>query len=382
MPLSIQIPYRGDEYLFQGISGAGHNIGEGITQMSANLKKLKAYRAMATDALEMDPDQVDKMSLPELEGHFQSVALKNQMEQTRALADERRARAADYQMRADEAQAWPQLMQEMMGGNQPAQPGPAQPTPNLMGPDDSTPDFNAMMTPPQSADPFSRENMVRAMGHMGATNPRLATALAREIIPKMMGSAESQDHPASWLSPGGNPYVFYHGQFRPDTATGANAEPIYDLQGNVLGYQTGKGGVVKPEAAKPLPPTFHSTLDKITETISDAQSKLEADDSSFADPKTAATVKASAKRRLSAAQSQAKSVIDRYHTGKYLSDDERDQMYQDLGLTGAPAAAAAGPETGLPVPKTKAEMETGKLYQTGKGLATWDGKQFVPFVKK
>lgn len=66
--------------LAQGISDAGRGIAQGIAQLSADLKKTKAYRAMAVDALGMDPEAVDKMSLPQLEGQFQAVAVKNAME--------------------------------------------------------------------------------------------------------------------------------------------------------------------------------------------------------------------------------------------------------------------------------------------------------------
>lgn len=69
--------------LARGISSAGQGLAQGIERMGADLKKAKAYRSMAVDALGMDPDAVDKMSLPQLEGKFQALAVKNAMEGAR-----------------------------------------------------------------------------------------------------------------------------------------------------------------------------------------------------------------------------------------------------------------------------------------------------------
>jgi len=85
MPLQISpVPYRGDQYLFQGISGAGQSLGEGIEQMMTRLKQAKAMRTMAVDGLGMDPDAVDKMSAGEVQGHLQGAALKNQQAEAQA----------------------------------------------------------------------------------------------------------------------------------------------------------------------------------------------------------------------------------------------------------------------------------------------------------
>lgn len=69
------------QILAQGITGAAGSISDSITQAGALHKKLKAYRAMAVDGLGLDPEQVDKMSLGDLEGKFQAVALKSTVQQ-------------------------------------------------------------------------------------------------------------------------------------------------------------------------------------------------------------------------------------------------------------------------------------------------------------
>jgi len=75
--------------------------------------------------------------------------------------------------------------------------------------------------------------------------------------------------------------------------------------------------------------------------------------------------------------------------GTNTADQFREQLFQKnlrRSLGGAPAAPDAAPEKPatspkekpLPMPKTAAEAETGKVYMTARGPARWDGKQFVP----
>lgn len=41
----------------------------------------------------------------------------------------------------------------------------------------------------------------------------------------------------------------------------------------------------------------------------------------------------------------------------------------------------AAPAAPLPMPDKKESLQTGKLYKTARGLATWDGTKFIPFVQ-
>jgi hypothetical protein len=68
MPYNPGVQPRGADYLFQGISQAGASVGEMIAQMKQRARQTTAMRSMAVDGLGMDPDQVDKMSLPQLTG--------------------------------------------------------------------------------------------------------------------------------------------------------------------------------------------------------------------------------------------------------------------------------------------------------------------------
>ena len=76
--------------------------------------------------------------------------------------------------------------------------------------------------------------------------------------------------------------------------------------------------------------------------------------------------------------------------GTNTAEQFREQLFQDSlrrsmsgGAPAAPKAAPEKPATSqkekpLPMPKTAAEAEAGKVYMTARGPARWDGKQFVP----
>lgn len=74
MPFTARPPNSGNP--FQGIADAGQSIGDMIQRHIAQAKEAKAYRAMAVDALGMDPDKADQMTLPELQGTMAGEALK------------------------------------------------------------------------------------------------------------------------------------------------------------------------------------------------------------------------------------------------------------------------------------------------------------------
>lgn len=58
-----------------GPQGSNVGIDDAIDQTQQQLKQQKAYRMMATDGLGMDPDAVSRMSLNELRGRFQGMAM-------------------------------------------------------------------------------------------------------------------------------------------------------------------------------------------------------------------------------------------------------------------------------------------------------------------
>jgi hypothetical protein len=77
---------------------------------------------------------------------------------------------------------------------------------------------------------------------------------------------------------------------------------------------------------------------------------------------------------LKAAQDEEGNAIPGYYIdGQGKLHDTRSALQKSLGTsTSAPAGGQA-----LPLPKDKGKLLKGKVYQTSRGLATWDGANFV-----
>lgn len=68
------------------------------------------------------------------------------------------------------------------------------------------------------------------------------------------------------------------------------------------------------------------------------------------------------------------SILDKDALTSELTDLQAQQAtLKPVWQPNAPAAAAAP----VPLPKTKAELKAGQVYQTPRGAATWDGQKFV-----
>ena len=73
-----------------------------------------------------------------------------------------------------------------------------------------------------------------------------------------------------------------------------------------------------------------------------------------------------------------------YIDGLYRKEENRIRDSQPApAADAAPAPAASKGAAGtkdnpLPMPKSASEAQSGKVYMTGRGLATWNGKEFVP----
>ncbi len=97
------VPNRSGEILAQGVSGAASTIADTITQLSQRMRQTKAFRQMAVDGLGMDEEQVDRMSLPQLQGMMQGVALKSEQAQ-------RQAQIHTTMVKKGRAHEYPQLL--------------------------------------------------------------------------------------------------------------------------------------------------------------------------------------------------------------------------------------------------------------------------------
>jgi hypothetical protein len=60
-----------------------------------------------------------------------------------------------------------------------------------------------------------------------------------------------------------------------------------------------------------------------------------------------------------------------------LSPEFKKVLFGEKEMFSAPAAGGAAPAAPLPMPKDKSKAVKGALYNTARGPAIWDGKQFV-----
>ena len=103
------VPNRSGEILAQGVSGAASTIADTITQLSQRMRQTKAFRQMAIDGLNMNEEEVDRMSLPQLQGKMQGVALKSELAQRQAQIQEMMARSSMWGAEAEESDAFSQM---------------------------------------------------------------------------------------------------------------------------------------------------------------------------------------------------------------------------------------------------------------------------------
>lgn len=169
MPLNIApVPYRGDQYLFQGISGAGQNIAEGIEGMTKRLRQTKAMRTMAVDGMGMDPDKVDNMTPEQIQGIMQGMAVKNAQKEAAARVEMEQAHAQYFKRFNLKADAEGRFSDEV---NQYMQPQPPAP----MAPGDQGPQQPAQMP---NLDP---QTLMRLEAKAGTLDPDKAMQYMKQL---------------------------------------------------------------------------------------------------------------------------------------------------------------------------------------------------------
>lgn len=286
------------QILAQGISSAGDSIGKGIEAMVAKTKALKATRAMAVDGLGMDPDQVDGMSLPQLQGMMAGGALKRSNVGQDLMQQNERLKIAGQQLQNSAMQReaqWQETFRQIMsggstGGNGANGGGNAAPPPGFMGnPDAVTPasggppaGFMGTGMQPGASGPAPMPASVPAM--MGSPNAGTGGPSAAFDPARMMNAAITAGAPPRDLmemgktvmdeqralrntqpqfitdpqtgqrfsySPGG---AYGGGRLEPLAGQASGPQPQYDEDGKILGYSIPSGNgksVFKPTAAQP-----------------------------------------------------------------------------------------------------------------------------------
>lgn len=332
MPLQISpVPYRGDQYLFQGISSAGQGIAEGIEGMTKRLRQTKAMRTMAVDGMGMDPDKVDNMTPEQIQGIMQGMAVKNAQSEAQARVQMEKAHA-DYFQRFNQKQDAEGRFSDAV--NQFMQPQPAAP----MAPGDQGPPA------PPTMPKLDPQTLMRLEAQAGTLDPDKAM----QYMKQMGGGADAD-----------NPLIF-------DNTSVPNATVVKTKKGNEFQVLRNNDGT-PPDA-----PTGY-------QMVGDGKGAWKAVKLNPAD------MTAGEKARL---QMQHEKGIDDLAKSLPFASGDPEMMAILKGrmashqtaindLYGGKGAPATTPGTPQPMPANKADLQSGTLYQTGKGPATWDGTQFV-----
>lgn len=270
MPYNPQTHDRSGEILAAGITQGTNTLAGSIIQLSKDLKRTKALKQVALDVFGMEPDEVDNMTLPQLEGKVTGLAVQHQKQQV------------------DQANAQARFRDSLGAMMQPQPANYVEQNP-------------AMVTPQIGA-----EQVMRAGLETGALDP--ATAL------RVM---DQRQNPTPWQSPSGNDYVV-HGnsilrdtQFDPnmfmspgpagyDVVMGANGAPRYLPQRDPL------------DSPGRLTSEWLSRLDSLETEMARAQQIIDSSDSELVQLKSLGTPeeqRARAKRGQQQTKNQAKFLV-------------------------------------------------------------------------
>lgn len=369
MPLDIQIPYKGSDYLFQGISSGASGLAAGAEAAAKQYKQIQAAGKSADYAVKAAPEALMQMGItPEqwgtlgardkaaaMQGFMQKMTMdKMQADNAEMMAhaQEYRQKAASQQTQDRATEALPRVMQSILERRKTmAGPGP--------GPDvdpGGEMDPNAIMsgagpTSQAPGGPMKPEELMQAISEMGATNPKVAAALINKFMPMLTGTGE--DQPAGWKSPAGNDYVRFKNTFLRDPRSDPSqmlARPVTDENGNVIAHALtdgkGKTTFVKPDRSD------LTAADKAKLRL--GYDKLHLD-----------LLQA---KRFAGPEPESQALYD-----KAIAENQ--SLLE--GLRNNSSAAVAAPAANiLELPKDVKQLKKGQVYKTGKGPAVWNGQAF------
>jgi len=341
--------------LGRGIENAGQGLAAGIERMGADLKKAKAYRAMAVDAMGMDPDQVDKMKLEDLEGVFMGQALKKaRVQQEREDEFNTRIRAM---MGAPRGTADPSAAGAMgiYGQLMPAR-APTAGTGTSGG----------------SAGPgsFSPEQFMSAAAESGVLTPEIALKFMQEGV----NWGELQPH--EFTTPSGLRGVYGRGgqfQIDPRQFMGEGPEIVTEDGRQFMRTPRGWTSVGKETGPVQLPATFQSKVDELEKELRDAEANAALTDEeivirfpAYKKPDQLAAFKQRQKVAKDKAVAAAQSLFKRYQSEGYGKPETWGELHKTFGLEPAvPAAKETKPDK-APVAKSAERITVEK-----------DGKKFT-----
>lgn len=307
--------------LRQGISSAGQGLGAGIQQMGAQLKKAKAYRAMAVDAMGMDPDQVDKMSADELEGIFMGQAMK---------------KAREGEQRQEQFNR--KLMERMYEVQDPPMSGMI------------TEDGGEPLPGQAPVQTFAPQDLMGIAAETGMLTPQMAMKFMEEG----QGTNWEDVMPREFQTPGGLKGVYGRsGQFQFDPTQFMQDGPEVVTEDGRQFMRNPRGGFSslgrEPEP-KSLPDSYNTRLAKLMEDFELAQRNAGLGDEEL---KARKVTRSRYESDATRAQTALQNLLDSYRQQGYGTPDFWAEEYPRYGLT-APAAAKSGEK---PTAKPKANEE-------------------------
>lgn len=368
-------------------------VPDGVTQGLDQISRDYQNGKIADSIVRINPEMLQMLNMPKEQfgsmsaqdrssavmGAITGIGIKVKQAQSQALQQRMAAQAADSQAQAAQRQqqaeddaatgraanrfAHPPTRQITPGIYVPVNPAPTQPIQPADG-------FGMSLSPGAQAtlpQPGSGAAPAALSPDAAATLPtmqdRYNAALStpgiggRNLAPllKQLGMMA----PAYSETPGGTPM-----QFDEDPVTGAR----FARNGKVSLASGTDPAFVQPKAAQ-LSDVFNKGMDAVSAKIASAQEDLQMSDDELA-AKNAATppaqqrVLAAAKLRI--AQQTGKASVDRLFTSRKIDGDQRDEFYDQLGLTGATQAATGT----VPVVKSQADylaLKRGTQYQDAKG---------------
>ena len=313
----------------------------------------------------VDPEQFKtfgaRQKIAMMEGAYKELALNEIL----AKANEREAAA----------KAWPALMRGMQPGAAPQAAGPSAGgawNPGMQLPD---PFGNGPATAQPAGDVMSR--MMEAIGQMPGDQ---AAVVGQTLGPTMIREAMEQGvnweqlQPREFVTRSGQRGVYGKGgqfQFEPGQVEGNELQPLLDPEtGEVISYvrKSGPNSYAqvtppKEERAPQVPASFHEAMDRYQQELTQAQQTLERGDwtdtaGKTMPPATVKAMKAAAQQRLSSAREQARLTIKRYVATGFLTEDQAQEFYGQMGIKEAGGkAGAAGAKGTAQTPLTPTQKQ-------------------------
>lgn len=267
MPYDPHVQPRGSDYIAQAGIQAGQSIAEGIKGMRQRLLQTQAMRSMAVQGLGMDPDQVDKMNLNQLQGTLAGAALKRsnvgqQLEQ-QLMAEKTKGAALERTIMEGDQAAMQRLQAIRQARTQASLPAPGAPgspggpdgppNPNVRPYDASDPrtmmeDMNTAGVRPQIGYQMMESARAAAQAHRYEAQGNMYDARAagngngdQPIVPQTLPGGY-----VGFRLPGSNQM-----DIRQDMSAGPQANQVEDEQGNVAGTVINMGGKNIFRPAKP-----------------------------------------------------------------------------------------------------------------------------------